>query len=115
MNLTDIQAMNPNDARKLPQEELVKAIYEGQTYSDVNLVKDEFGNNAELTETVRDAYGNVLSTKVVKWTYYSAKEGTVNEIITEDGKERAEVKHTLDGRQPTLKRVAITQPIPIER
>jgi len=109
MDLIDIQAMNPNDARKLSVETFVGAIFEGQTYSDVNLVKDEHGNNVELTETVRDAHGKVASSRIVTWTYYDAEKGIVNEIITEDGKERAIVKHTLDGKSPKLKKMLIAQ------
>ena len=99
------------ELNKMTKANIIAAILEDQTYSDVNLVKDEHGNNVKMTEVVRNAYGVVVGGKTVRWTYYDPKEGTVNEIITNDGKVEDTVKHTLDGKQPTLKRVAIAQPI----
>ena len=108
----DLTQLTPAELDKLTKAELIAAILEDLTYSDVNLAKDKFGNNVELTETMKDAYGVVVGGKTVRWTYYGdGSTGEVNEIITEDGKEIATVKHTLDGKQPTLKRVLIAEPI----
>lgn len=111
----DLTQLTPAELDKLTKDQLIAGILEGQTYSDVNLVKDKDGNNVELTEVTRDAYGKVLATKAVKWSYYDAGAGTVNEITVDEGKERLIVKHTLDGKQPTATKQLITEPTPMER
>jgi len=113
--MIDLQSKTLDELRAMDKEDIIKAIFEGETYSDPRLVKDQYGNNVELVEaTYRKYDGNLVGRRVVRWTYHDAKEGTVKDIITEDGKERATVTHSLDGRQPTLKRVPIAEPIPLE-
>jgi len=110
MNLDEIRAMNPNEARKLPIEELVKAIYEGQTYSDVNLVKDKYGNNVGLTEVTRDSLtGNLVSNKVVTWDYYDDEKGIVKDIAIQVGNRKQVITHTLDGKQPMMREFIVIE------
>jgi len=113
--MIDLQSKTLDELRAMDKEDIIKAIFEGETYSDPHLVKDQFGNNVELVDEIRQKYdGNLVGRRVVRWTYHDAKEGIVNEIITEDGKVRDMVTHPLDGRQPTLRRVPIAEPVPLE-
>lgn len=116
MSLAEIHAMRPNEVRELTKEQLIEHILEGQTYTaNEYRHEDEYHNATEQGWEIRDSYtGNLISKHRVVWTYHDAKKGTVNEIITEDGKERTIVKHTLDGKQPSLIRRAIEEPIPIK-
>ena len=126
MNLDEIRAMNPNEARKLPVEELIRAIYEGETYPVTNLVKDKFGNNIEQTnEAYAKLDGNLISRHMVTWTYHDAKVGNVKDITTEEFYEEGSPKSVLVTRQDeagkeqpvVVKRQAFAKPIakPIER
>jgi len=111
----DLIDKTPAELRAMDKEDIIKVIFEGETYSDPKLVKDQYGNNVELVDEIRRKYdGNLVGRRVVRWTYHNAKEGTVKDIITEDGKERAIVTHPLNGRQPALRRVPIAEPIPLE-
>jgi len=98
--------LTPAELRTMGIDAIIDAVLEGQTYTEMDpLVKDKFGNNLNHAWRVRDSLtGNLISTHRVTWSYYDAKEGTVDEIITEDAKEIATVKHTLDGKQPTMKK-----------
>ena len=116
MNLDEIRAMNPNEARKLGIDTLLEAIFEDvRIDASLPIERDEHGNAIRHVQRTKDAYGKIIEEKIIRWTYYDAKEGTVNEIITEAAKEQATVKHTLDGKQPTLRKVAIAEPTAIER
>ena len=111
----DLTQLTPAELDKLTKAELITAIVEDQRVdASLPIKRDEYGNAIRRLQRTEDAYGKVLEEKVIRWTYYDAKEGTVNEIITEDAKERAKVKHTLDGKQPTLRKVAIVKPIELE-
>jgi len=114
--LDEIRAMNPNEARKLGIDTLLEAIFEDvRIDASLPIERDEHGNAIRHVQRTKDAYGKIIEEKIIRWTYYDAKEGTVNEIITEAAKEQATVKHTLDGKQPTLRKVAIAEPTAIER
>ena len=112
----DLTELTPTELDKLTKDQLIAHILEGQTYSDVNLAKDKDGNNVELTEVVKDAWGKEVSSKTVRWTYYPS--GEVDEITVTDDKERLVVKHYTDGEQPTVTKKLIKpvepDPIPLE-
>ncbi len=89
------------ELQKMTKDQLIAHILEGQTYSDVGLVKDEDGNNVELTEVTKDALtGNLVSSKTVRWTYYPG--GEVDEITVQEANRQEIIKHYLDGRQPNI-------------
>ena len=113
----DLTQLTPIELDKLTKAELIAAIVEDQRIdASLPIERDEYGNAIRQLQRTEDAYGKVVEERTIRWTYYDAEEGTVNEIITEDAKEIATVKHTLDGEQPTLKRALIAKPIePIER
>jgi len=122
MNLDEIRAMNPNEARKLGIDTLLEAIFEDvRIDASLPIERDEHGNAIRHAQRTKDAYGKVIEEKVIRWTYYGdGSTGEVNEIIIEDAKEQVTVKHTLDGKQPMLTKVLIAVPIkpelkPIER
>ena len=116
----DLTQLTPAELDKLTKAELIAAIVE-DVRIDANLPieRDKYQNPIRRVQRTEDAYGKVLEEKVITWTYYGdSSTGEVNEIITEDAKEIATVKHTLDGEQPTLTRALIAvpiEPIPIER
>ena len=107
---------NPVELRKMDKEDIIAAILEDvRIDASLPIERDEHGNAIRHVQRTKDAYGKIIEEKIIRWTYYDAKEGTVNEIITEAAKEQATVKHTLDGKQPTLRKVAIAEPTAIER
>jgi len=101
MNLSELRERNPAELRKLPQEELVEAILEGQTYTVtvVPLTKDEYGNNVEHEWEVRRAYdGNLVSRHRVEWTYHDAKRGVVDGITVREGNRERIISHSRNGK-----------------
>ena len=113
----DLTQLTPAELDKLTKAELIAAIVEDQRIdASLPIERDKYQNPIRQLQRTKDAYGKVIEERVIRWTYYGdGSTGEVNEIITEDAKEQAIVKHTLDGEQPTLKRVPIIEPIPIER
>jgi len=102
----------PDELRAMGIDAIIEAILEDvRIDASLPIERDKYGNAIRQLQRTKDAYGKVIQEKVIRWTYYDAAEGTVNEIITEDAKERATVKHTLDGEGPTLRKVAIAVPI----
>ena len=63
MDLSDIQAISVVDARKLPVEELVKAIYDGQTYIAWGArEQDKNGDWLKRVWNVHNSYdGNIVA------------------------------------------------------
>jgi len=113
MNLTELTPTELRTMIKNEPEAVVAAILEGETISDVNLVKDKDGNSTELTEVVRDALtGNLISSQRITWTYYDAKAGVVKDIDVQVGNQMQRIEHYTDGRQPKM--VTITKPDPIK-
>ena len=90
----------------LTKAQLIDKMLEGVTETTSVLTKREDGENVLLEETTKDAYGKVVGSRVVAWTYY--KTGEVNEIgvVQMDALGKAvetyNVKHYLDGRQPEM-------------
>lgn len=112
MDLDEIRAMNPNEARKLPVEELVKAIYEGETYTaNEYLYLDEYGNRREQGWEVRNSYdGNLVSTHKVTWTYHDAEKGVVKDIDVQEGNRVQRISHSADAKvQPTATRLTVIE------
>ena len=111
----DLTQLTPQELDKLTKAELIAAIVEDQRIdASLPIERDEHRDPVRHVQRTKDAYGKVIEERTIRWTYYDAEEGTVNEIITEAAKEQATVKHTLDGEQPTLKRVLIAKPIELE-
>ena len=108
----DLTELTLAELDKLTKAELIAAIVEDQRIdASLPIERDKYGNAIRQLQRTKDAYGKVVEEKVIRWTYYDTKAGIINEIITEDAKEIATVKHTLDGKQPTLRKVAIIKPI----
>ena len=106
----DLTRLTPAELDKLTKDQLITAIVEDQRIdASLPIERDEYGNAIRQLQRMKDAYGQVIEEKVIRWTYYDAKEGTVDEITVEDDTERLIVKHFTDGRQP----IAIKKPIPI--
>ena len=114
--MIDLTQLTPTELDKLTKAGLIAAIVEGQRIdTSLPIERDKYGNAIRQLQRTKDAYGKVIEEKVIRWTYYGdGSTGEVNEIITEDAKERVTVKHTLDGAQPTLVRRVIAEPIPLE-
>jgi hypothetical protein len=98
MNLDEIRAMNPNEVRKLSVEELLKAVYEGQTYQVWTArEQDEHGNWLRQAWNVHNAYdGNLVSLHEVTWTYW--KPGVVKDIEVQVGNQVRTISHDEAGR-----------------
>ena len=111
MDLTD---KTPDELRKMGIDAIIEAVLEDvRIDASLPIERDEHGNAIRHVQRTKDAYGKVIEERTIRWTYYEP--GVVNEIIIEDGKEQAIVKHTLDGKQPMLRKIAIVKPIePIE-
>jgi len=108
----DLTQFSLAELNKMTKAAIIDALVEDQRIdASLPIERDKYGNAIRQLQRTKDAYGKVIQEKVIRWTYYDAAEGTVNEIITEDAKERATVKHTLDGEGPTLRKVAIAVPI----
>lgn len=104
----DLTQLTPTELNKLTKDQLIAGILEDQTYSDVNLVKDKHGNNIELTKVIRDALtGNLVSSKTVRWTYYSG--GEVDEITVQEGNRQRVIKHFTDGEQPVVTKSIVVE------
>ena len=104
MNLTELTPTELRTMIKDEPEELIAIIVEDQRIdASLPIERDEHGNAIRQLRRTKDAYGKIIEEKVIRWTYYGDDStGEVNEIITESAKEIATVKHTLDGKQPTL-------------
>ena len=101
--MTDLTQLTPAELDKLTKAELIAVIVEDQRIdASLPIERDEYGNAIRQLQRTKDAYGKVIEEKVITWTYYDAKEGTVDEIIIEDDKEQMVVKHYTDGRQPIM-------------
>ncbi len=110
--------LTPAELQKLTQAELIAIILDDQRIdASLPIERDKYGNSIRQLQRTKDAYGKVVEERVIRWTYYDAEEGIVDEIIVEDDKEQLVVKHHIDGRQPTaVKRlIAELTPIPLER
>lgn len=127
--------LTPAKLNAMTKADIIGAIYEGVTLVTANLTQREDGENLLLEETTTDAYGVLLGTGTVEWTYYPPDEA--DEIIVTDGEvekvirpcrvdeitvteKDAEgkvmggylVKHPKGG-QPTLANINCIEPIPI--
>ena len=112
----DLTQLTPIELDKLTKAELIAAIVEDRRIdASLPIERDKYGNAIRYLQRTKDAYGKVIEERTIRWTYYGdGSTGEINEIITEDAKEIATVKHTLDGEQPTLTKVAIVKPILLE-
>ena len=111
--MIDLTTLSPAQLNKLTKAELIAAIVEDQRIdASLPIERDEYGNAIRQLQRTKDAYGKVIEEKVIRWTYYDAKEGTVDEITVEDDTERLVVKHFTDGRQPIASKKLIE---PMER
>ena len=120
MNLVDLPFLTPAELRAMGIDAIIDALAEDQRIdASLPIERDKYQNPIKHVQRTKDAYGKVVEERTIRWTYYGdGSTGEVNEIITEDAKEIATVKHALDGEQPTLTKVAIVkpiEPIPIER
>ena len=110
--MTDLTQLTPAELNKLTKDQLIAAIVEDQRIDASSPIeRDEYGNAIRQLQRAKDAYGKVIEERVIRWTYYDAEEGTVDEITVEDDKERLVVKHYTDGRQPIMLKKPI-KPIP---
>ena len=103
----------------LTKTELIDKMLEGVTETTTSLTKREDGENVLLEETTEDAYGKVVGSRKIEWSYFVSK--PVKEIITTEfnpaGKEvrKSTLRHYTTGKQPTLTVVELggEMPIPI--
>jgi len=79
---------------------------ETENQTSIQVEKDKAGNVTKWTEETRDAEGILIGTRVDTYTYYPT--GAVDTITQKvfDGADKLtnekDVKHTLDGKQPTV-------------
>ena len=115
MTAEDLTTLSPAQLNKFTKAELIAAIVEEQWIdASLPIERDEYGNAIRQLQRTKDAYGEIVEEKIIRWTYYDAKEGTVDEITVEDDKERLVVKHFTDGRQPVGSK-SLIKPVPMER
>lgn len=113
MDLSEILQLPRKELDRLTKAVIVAAILEEQRIdASLPIEQDEFGNPVYQLQRTLSGDGSLFSKREIRWTYHDAEKGVVNEIIIEGAKEVATVKHTLDGKQPTLKRAAIMQETP---
>ena len=105
MTIEDLTTLSPAQLNKMLKADIIAEILDGVTRSSATLDQDDKGNAVRMEETTTDAYGKLLGTRIVEWTYYPG--GEVDEITVTDDKERVVVKHYTDGKQP----IAIKKPI----
>lgn len=111
MTAEDLTTLSLAELGKMIKADIIAEILDGVTRIDSTIVSDPKLGNIRMEETTTDAYGKVLGTRIVEWTYYPG--GEVDEITVDDGKERLLVKHYTDGKQAiaTKKRI---KPEPME-
>lgn len=107
MTTKDLTTLSPTELGGMAKADIIAEILEGVTQTDSTVVQDPKLGNISMEETTTDAYGNVLGTRMVDWTYYPT--GEVNEIIVKDNRERLVIRHFRDGRQPMAIRTAIPE------
>ena len=101
MNLEDIRSMGIVAARKLKPEDVLRAVYEGETYQANDYrIEDKHHNAIDQGWEVRNSYdGNLVSRYRIRWTYHEpAKEGRVRDIETHDNALARSVSHDEKGQ-----------------
>lgn len=112
MNLTEIRQMGIVEARKLPLETVLKAVYEGETYiANPYRHEDEHHNAIDQGWEVRNSYdGNLVSRHRIEWSYW--RPGVVKDIDVREFYDDDSPKSVLITRQD---KDGKEQPVVIER
>ena len=98
MTTEDLTTLSPTELNKMLKADIIAEILDGVTHSSRTFEHDAKGNVICIEETTTDAYGKLLSTRIIDYTYYPG--GEVDEITVEEGEERLVVKHFRNGKQP---------------
>ena len=106
--MTNLSDKTSAELDKMLKADIIAEILDGMTRTTSKVIQDPKLGNIHMEETTTDAYGKVLSVRIIEWTYYPT--GEVDEITVTDDKERIVVKHYTDGKQP----IAIKKPIKSE-
>lgn len=112
-----LSELSPTELNKMTKAGIIAAVLEGATRVSVSLEQREDGESLLLEETTTDAYGVLLDTRTVEWSYYVTGEVKNITVIERDAEGKATgyvVKHPKAG-QPTLAKIGSVGPIPIER
>ena len=101
----------------LTKTQLIDKILEGVTETIPVATWRKDGQLESLEETTEDAYGKVVGSRKIEWSYFVSK--PVKEIITTEfdpaGKEvrKSTLRHYTTGKQPTLTVVELGGEMPI--
>ena len=104
--MADLSNRTPAELLVMTKAQLITAILEGQTDSELEVNESKAGlGPIRRVEVTRDRLtGKVLSRKHIDWTYYAG--GSVQDIVIREfntvGQEqfRRRIRHYIDGRQP---------------
>jgi len=80
--MCNLAELSPSEVNKLTKADIIAEIFKDVRRSSASREEDEHGNAVRQEETITDAYGTVVGTREILWTYY--KTGEVNVITVRD-------------------------------
>lgn len=108
MTAEDLTTLSPAQLDKMSKADIIAKILDGVTHTTSTLIEEDSKlGPIRKEETTTDAYGKLLGTRIIEYTYYLT--GEVDEITVEEGEERLVVKHFTDGRQPVGTKTVISK------
>jgi hypothetical protein len=104
--MCELADKTPAELNAMTKVDIIAEILEGVRRRSRTKEEDERGNAVRMDETITDAYGELVGTREILWTYYNT--GEVNVITVRERDDKGKllggyvVKHYTDGKQPKL-------------